>query len=284
MSVAGSLPPALSRVRRLAASREPFDAAALERRDPQLVAELLDLLEALNRRWLRLEASGLEHLRRGAPALIVGNHNGGVMGPDLSCTMATLWRALGPEAPLHMMAHDFAMRRILPVGRVLQALGAMRAAPENAQRALERGGHVLVYPGGDLDAFRHFRDRHRIVFGPRTGFVRVAQRAGVPIVPIVAEGAHRSSIIFHEGEWLARALGLTRWSRIQRFPLALGLPWGIGAGPLPYLPLPFPIRLRVLAPIPAPPERDPGSIRDEVVARMQAAMDALIADKRRRRS
>lgn len=258
-----------------ARDRRPYDGARLDRRDPALVAALLPFFERAARSYLSLRVEGVEHLHQ-RQALFVGNHNGGIMGPDLLCTLSVLWRQLGHETPLHALAHDFAMHRVVPLGRLLQRLGAIRANPDNARRALRAGSHVLVYPGGDLDAFRSFRRRHEVVFGPRTGFVRLAQEAGVPIVPIVAAGAHRSAIIFHEGEWLARALGLTRWSRLQRFPLAFALPWGVGVGPwVPYLPLPFPIRIRVLPPMSFDPATPPEVARDAVVAAMQSALTEL---------
>lgn len=273
---------ALAVVRARLTSAESFDPYRLDRRDPELVAALLPFFELLNRRYLGLRVDGLEHLAAhgDAQAFFIGNHNGGIMGPDLSCTLATLWRNV-PARPLYAMAHDFAMRHVTPLGRFLQAVGGMRADPKNAAEVLAAGGNVLAYPGGDLEAFRHFKHRDRIVFGPRTGFVKVAQRAGVPLVPIVAHGAHKSSVILHEGEWLARVLGLTQRARLQRFPIALGFPWGIGIGPwVPFLPLPFRIRLRILAPIPAPSDVDPGEIRDEVTRRMQTALDQLAGEAR----
>ena len=192
--------------------------------------------------------------------LYVANHNGGIAGPDLACTLGTLWEARGPEAPLYALAHDFVMRQFQQVGAVIQRFGALRAKPENALSALRAGAQVLVYPGGDLDAYRHTRRRDEVVLGTRTGFVRVAQAAGVPIVPIVAHGAHRSAYIFTEGEAIARRLALKRWARLERFPIALALPWGVALGPwLPYLPLPFPVRLRALPPIEAPADVDPVS-------------------------
>ena len=152
----------------------------------------------------------------------------------------------------------------------------MRAAPGSASDAFGRGGSVLVYPGGDLDAYRLSRDRDRVVFGERAGFVRVARDAGVPVVPVVAHGAHRSAYIFHEGVSLARWLRLHRWSRIRRFPLALALPWGVAAGPwMPYLPLPFPIRLRFLPRMRVGAEESIEEFRDRVVERMQEAMDEM---------
>jgi 1-acyl-sn-glycerol-3-phosphate acyltransferase len=157
----------------------------------------------------------------------------------------------------------------------------VRASRDNALRVLAAGGQVLVYPGGDLEAYRHYRLRDRIVLGDRTGFVRVAQRAGVPIVPIVAQGAHRSAWIFTEGEAIARWIALHRWARLDRFPLALALPWGFAPGPwIPYLPLPFRIRLRVLPPVAADPADDPVTIRENVRARMQTALDDLARQSR----
>ena len=251
------------------------DTDRLDAREPALIERLLPFARASNQRYLRLRAEGFESLARG-PVLYVGNHNGGIAGPDLCCTLGTLWDALGPANPLYALAHDFAMRQVKPFGAVLQRFGAVRATPDNALRALRSGAQVLVYPGGDLDAYRHARRRDEVVLGKRTGFVRVAQAAGVPIVPIVAHGAHRSAYIFTEGEAVARLLGLKSWARLERFPMALAFPWGLALGPwLPYFPLPFPIQLRALSPIAAPPGADPADIREQVRAAMQAAMDDL---------
>ena len=259
----------------------PFDADSLEARDPALIAAILPVLKVSNRHYFRLRPEGFESLERG-PVLYVGNHNGGIAGPDICGTLGSLWDARGPEAPLYALAHDFAMRHFQPFGALLQRFGALRAKPENALRALRAGAQVLVYPGGDLDAYRHARRRDEVVLGSRTGFVRVAQAAGVPIVPIVAHGAHRSAYIFSEGEAIARMLKLKQRARLERFPLALALPWGLAIGPwIPYLPLPFPIHLRVLPPIPAPPEANPEGLRERVQVAMQTALDDLARRARR---
>ncbi len=253
----------------------PFDPNRLDRRDASVIRALLPAVHTFNAHYLKLKRDGLEHIPK-SPALFVGNHNSGITGPEIPSTLAMLWEALGAEAPLYALAHDFAMRQLPLVGRVIQKFGGVRASSDNAARILAAGGQALVYPGGDLEAYRHSRQRNEIVLGDRTGFVRVAQRAGVPIVPIVTHGAHRSAYIFHDGAWIAELLRLQQWARLKRFPLALALPWGIAIGPwLPYLPLPFPVRLRVLPPVTVGPVDDPIEIREHVRGRMQAALDAL---------
>jgi 1-acyl-sn-glycerol-3-phosphate acyltransferase len=257
-----------------------FDPDRLDRRDPARIAALLPLVQRLNTHYLRLRCEGFDQLPSG-PALYVGNHNGGIAGPDVCGTLGSLWRARGPEAPLYALAHDFAMQQLPAFGAAIQPFGALRATRDNALRALGSGAQVLVYPGGEIDAYRHTRQRNKICWGKRDGFVRVAQAAGVPIVPIVAHGAHRSAYIFSEGATLARVLRLRRWARVERFPLALALPWGMALGPwLPYLPLPFAIQLRMLPPIAAAPDADPESIRGHVCDQMQGALDELAARAR----
>jgi 1-acyl-sn-glycerol-3-phosphate acyltransferase len=252
-----------------------FDPDRLDARDPALITQLLPLVKRFNAVYLRLGCEGLEHVPH-TPALFVSNHNGGMVGPDVLCTMATLLEIRGAHAPLYGLAHDFAMRQFVPLGRLAQRLGAVRATPENAARIFAAGGQALVYPGGDLEAYRHSRLRDRILLGERVGFVRVAQRAGVPIVPIVAQGAHRSAYVFDDGAWIARALQLPRRARVSRFPLALALPWGLALGPwLPYLPLPFRVRLRVLPALRVGPEDDAREVQEALRGRMQDALDQL---------
>jgi 1-acyl-sn-glycerol-3-phosphate acyltransferase len=258
-----------------------IDGDRLDARDPSWIASVLPFVRLANRHYFRLRTEGFEQVQP-KPVLYVGNHNGGIAGPDLLCTFGSLWEARRPEAPLYGLAHDFPMRQFRRFGAALQRFGALRATRSNALRALRAGAQVLVYPGGDLDAYRHFRRRNEIVFGRRTGFVRVAQAANVSIVPIVAQGAHRSAYIFSEGAVLARWLGLKRWARLERFPLALALPWGLAAGPwTPYVPLPLPIQLRMLPPVAAPPDAEPALIAARVRSAMQAALDELARRARR---
>ena len=59
---------------------------------------------------------------------------------------------------------------------------------------------MVVFPGGDLDAFKSWTDRNQIVFGARSGFARLAIEHHVPIVPIVTAGAGESLLVLTDGE------------------------------------------------------------------------------------
>lgn len=260
---------------------DAFDADLGALRDPSVIRAYLPRFELLFRHYHHATVEGLEHVPDG-PALAVGNHNGGMMSPDMFALMAAWWRHFGVDSPAYGLMHDMPFR--LPiVGGLMPSLGAVRARPGNALELLRRGAKVLVYPGGDIDAFRPWHRRHEIVFGERMGFVRVALRSGAPIVPVVSAGAHDAFRVLTDGRELVARLGLKRIARVEVFPVTLCLPWGISFGASFYWPLPVRIRIRVLAPIrwpdlPAEAADDDRIVwrcREEVRDAMQAALTDL---------
>lgn len=224
------------------------DIDRLDQRDEALVGALCSALEPLLDRWFSPVVRGLGRVPE-EPALFVANHNGGLVSADSFVLGAALHRAHGLAGLPHALAHEVILR--MP-GRhqLLVPLGAVRASPTNATRLFESGRHVLVYPGGDLDSMRPFARRDRIEFGDRRGYVRLALRTGVPIVPVVAAGAHATSIVLTDGRPLARLLGLPRLLRLEVCPVTLSVPWGLVVGITPpHLPFPTRIFLEVMEPI-----------------------------------
>jgi 1-acyl-sn-glycerol-3-phosphate acyltransferase len=154
----------------------------------------------------------------------------------------------------------------------------LRAGHDSAHHAFEAGGCVLVYPGSDIDTFRPFRDRNKIVLAGRKGFVKLALRERVPIVPVVAAGMHEQFIVLSRGDWLAHALHAHRWIRAEVLPLVLSIPWGLTSGFVPYLPLPAQMTLSFLPPMSWPHlhEDDPDALERvyrEVEHVMQEELD-----------
>jgi hypothetical protein len=129
------------------------------------------------------------------------------------------------------------------------------------------------------------------VFGNRRGYVRLALRQGVPIVPVVSAGSHATSIVLTDGRPLAKWLGMRRL-RIDVCPVTLSVPWGLVVGITPpYLPLPTRIYLEVMEPIHFD-RKGEAAARDEayveacharVHGAMQAQLSALAGERRRNR-
>jgi 1-acyl-sn-glycerol-3-phosphate acyltransferase len=259
--------------------------AALERRDPEYIRATLPTFAAFCERYHTLSVTGWEHLPDG-PALIVGNHNGGTMAPDMFALMTAYWRRFDAASEAYGLMHDL-MFRLPVVGDTMAKLGAVPARPENAVALLARGARVLVYPGGDLDAFKPSARRHEIIFGKRLGFIRIALRTGVPIVPVVSVGAHEGFHVLTDGAEFARRSGWKALTRVEVFPVILALPFGVAVGPVAaYVPLPVHMKLRVLDEIRWPDLPPEAAADDDVVRRcqaqvrdaMQRALDEMVAE------
>ncbi|HEY2095597.1 MAG TPA: lysophospholipid acyltransferase family protein [Pseudonocardia sp.] len=197
--------------------------------------------------WFRMEMEGWEHLPE-SPVLLVGIHSGAPFVWDAWTVGVQWWRRFGQQRPLHGTAHD-ALMALPGVGRFFRSMGVLPAAPDSIMSALAAGRDVALWPGGEVDALRSWHERDRAVLAGCKGFVKVAIRAGVPIVPIATVGGADAMPVLFKGDRLARALRLDRLARLKVFPLAVSLPWGVAPAFLPQLPLPAKIRTALRPPV-----------------------------------
>jgi 1-acyl-sn-glycerol-3-phosphate acyltransferase len=249
--------------------------------DHGFTERLVKAAEPIARHWVRFEVSGLESLPPDGGALVVSNHSGGMLTPDVLIFAAAFYGRFGYDRPLYTLGHDGMFAG--PLSGWLRRLGVIPANPENTAKALRSGGVVLVFPGGIYDAYRPTLAENVVDFNGRTGYVRSAVGTGVPIVPAVSIGGQESQLFVTRGTWLAKLLGLSRW-RADILPLTLGYPFGLSVIMPPNLPLPTKIVTDVLEPIDviarfgdAP---DIADVDAHVRSVMQTALDRL-ARKRR---
>ncbi len=230
--------------------------------------------------WFRMEMEGWEHLPA-APVLLVGIHSGAPFVWDAWTVGIQWWRRFGEERPLHGTAHDALMAAPL-IGRFFRSMGVLPAAPDSIATALAEGHDVALWPGGEVDSLRPWRQRDRANLAGRTGFVKIAIRTGVPIVPIATVGGADAMPVLIKGDRLSRALRLDKVARLKVFPIAVSLPWGIAPAALPQIPLPAKIRTALQPPVML--DHDPQRAEDddyvqrkyrEVEESIQAGMDVL---------
>ncbi len=235
--------------------------------------------------WFRMEIEGWEKLPP-PPALLIGIHSGAPFVWDAWTVGIQWWRRFGDDRRLHGTAHD-ALMAAPGIGTYFRKMGVLPAAPDSIAGALAAGRDVAVWPGGEIDSLRPWTDRDRAVLAGRTGFIRMAIQAQVPIVPIATVGGPDSMPVIAKGKGLARALQLDKVARLKMFPIALQAPWGLSPAMLPEIPLPTKIRTAFQDPVvfDVGPER---ASDDEYVNRkyrevrrsIQSGMDALARRRR----
>lgn len=184
--------------------------------------------------------TGLDHLDGPGAKMIVGYH-GRPLAYDMCMLTVAVFDRLGylPHGVVH---------RGLEVASVLSdlvaALGFVTTDGPDFAAAVSRGEHIVVTPGGAQEGCRSVRHRYRVAWGDRVGYLRLARKYALPIVPVAAAGADDTYVGLNDAEAVGRLLGVPRrWA----WPLWLGI------GPLGLYPVspPFPVRLsqRVGAPL-----------------------------------
>jgi 1-acyl-sn-glycerol-3-phosphate acyltransferase len=249
--------------------------------DPVYIRRTLPLMGSFFRTYFRGEVRGLENIPAEGPALLVGNHSGGLMIADTFVLTTAFYEHFGPNRRFHQLAHDVAAR--LP-GLGIRPYGTVRASHENAKRAFDLGAPVLVYPGGDYETFRPTWHSDQIEFGGRRGFVRLALEANVPIVPVVAIGGQETALFLTRGERVARAIRLDKLARIKVLPVSIGPPFGVNLLDFPgRLPLPAKVTVEVLPSVELTerfgPRPAPEDVYEEITADMQQALSSLAEER-----
>ncbi len=265
--------------RRIVAGR----ADTSRQRDPDFIRRQLPAI-ARYTSYFTPEVRGLDRLPAAGPALLVGNHSGLFYMPEVWTSGQAVLSRRGIAAPAYLLAYDL-LFAVPAVGSYLRQLGAIPASSGEAESALARGACVLVYPGGDLEACRPWTQRNKVDFAGRKGFIKLALRSGVPVLPVVAHGGHHAVMVLARGDRLARAAGL-RSLRVNVFPVLAGFPFGINSILTPPLPQPAHLTVEFLpaldwtayGPGAADDARVISACYEDITERMQAVLDRLAAE------
>ncbi len=205
------------------------------------------LYDPIYRHWFRAEWEDLEKIPTEGGALLVANHAGAIPS-DAPAIMHGIETEL--SRPVYGMA-DHMFKGMPVVGTLWSRAGGVAAHPENAYRLLrEQGQLALVFPEGTKGPGKTYSERYQLRRFGRGGFVEIAMRAGVPIVPIAVVGAEESMPTLFKVPGLARMLG------VPYVPITANMLMFGPLGLLAYFPAKF--RFRVLDPVrfDVPPDQE----------------------------
>ena len=229
------------------------------------------IYEPIYSKWFRTEWEGLEKIPTEGGALLVANHAGAIPS-DAPVIMHGIEKELG--RPVYGLA-DYFFRTVPVIGTLWARSGGVSARPANAYRLLkEQRQLALVFPEGTKGTSKSFTDRYQLRRFGRGGFVEIAMRAGVPVIPIAVVGAEEAMPVVLRLPTVARALGL------PYFPITANV---LAMGPLGVvMPFPAKFKLRVLAPVqfdvPADQERYSKSRIMEESERIRALLQESVYD------
>lgn len=212
-------------VRRRLAGNYPIDDFGY---DPELSREiLLPLVKQLYERYFRVRTLGVDRIPVTGPALLVANHSGTI---PLDAVMVGY--AVATEHPAKRVVRNVAANLAFQVpffGPLARKGGAAVANDDDARELLRRGEIVGVFPEGYKGVGKGWRERYRLQRFGRGGFMELALKTRVPIIPCAVVGAEEAYPMIANLKLVAKAFGFPYFPVTPTFPLL---------GPLGLLPLP----------------------------------------------
>ena len=196
--------------------------------DPELAREvLLPLAKPLYENYFRVRTYGVERIPGVGPAILVGNHSGTV---PLDAVMVQY--AVANEHPQRRTVRNVAANLAFQmpfIGPLARKTGNAVAHDDDAQELLRRGELLGVFPEGYKGVGKGWRERYKLQRFGRGGFVELALRMRVPVIPVAIVGAEEAYPMIANAKWLAKLFGFPYFPITPTWPLL---------GPLGALPLP----------------------------------------------
>ena len=184
-------------------------------------------LRPLYSRWFRVETRGLENIPDDGAALVVANHSGTVALDSLMTSLALLDHHPA-RRQLRMLGANLVFKTPV-VGDFARKSGSTLACAPDAERLLNKGELVGVWPEGFKGVGKPYSERYKLQRFGRGGFVSAALKTKSPIIPCAIVGAEETYPILANAKTLARIAGLPFFPITPTFPLL---------GPLGLIPLP----------------------------------------------
>jgi len=204
--------------------------------DREWTEMLLPIFRLLYKRYWRVETTGVHVVPSKGPALLVSNHSG-VLPYDGAMIKVAVFDATERHARA-LVASWFGGLPML--SWFLRRTGQTLGHPDDSLRLLRSGELVLVFPEGVKGTGKPWGERYRLRRFGRGGFVEVALRAGVPIIPISVVGSEEIYPMIADARPVAALFGM------PYFPITPTWPW---LGPLGLVPLPSKWRIRFHEPV-----------------------------------
>ncbi|HZS37697.1 MAG TPA: lysophospholipid acyltransferase family protein [Polyangia bacterium] len=260
------------------AMRDRSDVVDEFGRDPNVAARVEPLLDFLYRQYFRVSTRGLGHIPDDGRGLIVANHSG-TLPYDGAMIMYGIRHEHSAHREVRPLVEDFVFH--FPyLGTLMNRIGGVRAAPENAERLLNQDQLVAVFPEGIKGIGKLFRERYQLQRFGRGGFIKLALKCDAPIIPTAVVGAEEIHPMLSKITWLARSVGIPYLPVTPTFPLL---------GPIGLLPLPTKWFIAFGEPLYYNAEYGPEGANDRILVnklaeqvrnKIQSMIDSLLKERR----
>lgn len=189
------------------------------KRSADFISKSRKYLLPLLKKIFGCQVVGMEKLHADQKYLLVGNHSVGVMIEGFMLLDA--WETQFKGRPVcNALAHRFFFKFPL-INIIMNKVGCIPASYQASHQAFAQGHSVLVFPGGNYEAMRTYSEREICDFDQKKGWIKVALKNQVSVVPIAIAGSHLVNPNFVRSNLMSYVMILPILFKVKWFPISL---------------------------------------------------------------
>jgi 1-acyl-sn-glycerol-3-phosphate acyltransferase len=244
--------------------------------DPVVAEMTWHVLNYLYFDYFRVHVEGIEHIPSHGAAMLVANHGGAALPYD--GMMLAISVANEADRPRRVRPTATELFNIIPwLSQWFRKSGGVYASREDVEFVLQRGHLVAVFPEGEKGFMKPVWNAYEVQRFGRGGFISIAERVGVPVIPVAIVGSEEVHPAVTVSDRLARLVRLVMpEQRVDNIAIFLN-------------PIPLPVRwhIRFHPPVmPATPGQQPDPLlmlerAEQVRATIQSSLDEMLQGRTR---
>ncbi|MCB9233931.1 MAG: acyltransferase family protein [Bacteroidia bacterium] len=167
--------------------------------NPPIPKPTLELVKSIIRpmkAYFQPKIFGLDAIEADKPALYVCNHTIFGLTDGIFLGASALERK---GVLIHALIDNMHMQ--VPIWRdLVQDLGMIPASREACSDLMAAGEHVMVFPGGSRETWKHKGEEYQLVWKNRLGFAHMAIEHGYDILPVASVGGEETYEILWDAD------------------------------------------------------------------------------------
>ncbi len=144
------------------------------------------------------EIQNFEILLEQSTALIVSNHS--FIAYDMLFLMNNYYKKTGK---ILRGVGDHLLFKIPIVKELFLSLGVVDGNVKNINKLIEQDDKIIIYPGGAREAMKSSSEKYQLLWQGRYGFIKLAIKYNIPIIPIVSIGVEDMFHVYANGYTLS---------------------------------------------------------------------------------
>ena len=175
--------------------------------DPVVAEMTWHLLNYLYFDYFRVHVEGIEHVPDHGGAMLVANHGGAALPYD--GMMLAISVANEAATPRRVRPTATELFNMIPwLAQWFRKSGGVYASREDVEYVLRNGRLVSVFPEGEKGFMKPVWNAYEVQRFGRGGFISIAERLGVPVIPVAIVGSEEVHPAVTVSERLAKLVKL----------------------------------------------------------------------------